>query len=381
MFWDSVAKQRHNKELGIEDYSGYIPMFFPWYKFPEYKMDPPDPRLITLQCDKEERYGDEKSLVELYKYDMAQVYWRRLKVDEFKGDLGQFAEKYPANAEEAFQSSGRPVFSPAAVKRQEQVCGKGMRYLYNDKGERFVVEQFLDSWHILHTPQPDHQYCIGVDTCEGKLSDLNDSKSKADYHGVAIFDRTTRQFVAIYRGTCEQVTLGEQVYLAGQEYNDAWIAPELPNGSVLLQYLKEKEYPSIYQRQKGLESDNTEDSDLLGWRTTTVTRPYLVNNMIGVMRDGDVQFGFQEIIDEMKTFIYDKNGKPIHMAGRHDDLLFGCMIAIQIHLEMPYNPMPYAFNNTASDDYEIGDPRMLCQAGVFDTWKPGDDEDDAEYTE
>jgi hypothetical protein len=104
--------------------------------------------------------------------------------------------------------------------------------------------------------------------------------------------------------------------------------------------------------------------------------------MIGVMRDGDVQFGFKEIIDEMRTFVYDKNGKPGHMAGRHDDLLFGCMIAIQQHLEMPYNPVPYAYSSTDSDNYDIGDPRSLCRVGAFDTWKPGDDEEgEAEYTE
>jgi len=357
-------------------------MFFPWYKFPEYTMPVPDSRLITLQTDKDERYGDEKGLVQEYKYTSGQVYWRRLKVDEFKGDLGQFAEKYPANAEEAFQSSGRPVFSPAAVKRQESMCMKGSYYLYDDEGVRFGVEQTMDSWHIIHTPEPDHQYCIGVDTCEGRLSDANDAKSKPDYHGVAVFDRTTRQFVAVYRGSCEQVTLGEQVYHAGIEYNNAWIAPELPNGSVVLNYLKDNTYPSIYQRQKGTESDNTTDSDLLGWRTTVVTRPYLVNNMIGVMRDGDVIFGFKEIINEMRTFVYDKNGKPGHMSGRHDDLLFGCMIAIQQHLEMPYNPTPYAYSSTDSDNYDIGDPRSLCRVGAFDTWKPGDEKDaEMEYTE
>lgn len=380
MFWDAVAKQRHNKEVGIEDYSGYIPMFFPWYKFPEYTMEVPDARSIIIQTDKEERYGDEKSLIDEYKYDLGQIYWRRLKIDELKGDLGQFAEKYPANAEEAFQSSGRPVFNPAAVKRQEAMCGIGLRFLYDDDSERFGVEQIMDSWHILHPPEPDHQYCIGVDTCEGRLSDINDSKSKPDYHGVAIFDRTTRRFAAIYRGSCEQITLGEQVYRAGMEYNEAWIAPELPNGSVVLNYLKENNYPSIYQRQKGTESAVTEDSDLLGWRTTVVTRPYLVNNMIGVMRDGDVQLGFKEITDEMKTFVWDKNGKPIHMAGRHDDLLFGCMIAIQVHLEMPYNPIPYAFSSTDSEIYEIGNPMSLCHSGAFDRWSP-DNEEEQEYTE
>ena len=180
----------------------------------------------------------------------------------------------------------------------------------------------------------------------------------------------------MYRGSCEQVTLGEQVYRAGVEYNNAWIAPELPNGSVVLNYLKQNDYPSIYQRQKGTESQNTEDSDLLGWRTTVVTRPYLVNNMIGVMRDGDVQIAFKEICTEMKTFVWDKNGKPIHMAGRHDDLLFGCMMAIMVDMEMPLNAMPYAFGNTSSDKYEIGNEKMLCRAGAFDNWKPGDEDDD-----
>lgn len=382
MFWEAVKRQKRNKELGIEDYTGYIPMFFPWYRFPEYKAQVPDARVIVLQTDKDDRYGDEKGEIEKYGLDMGQIMYRRLRIDELKGDIGQFNEKYPANALEAFQSSGRPVFRPAIVRRQEQQCNTGRRFLYDEHGDRFEVEQHLDSWHILHEPQPDHQYCMGADTMEGKLTDLNDSKSKADYHGVTIYDRTTNQFVAIYRGTCEQKTLGEQIYWAGVEYNNAWIAPEIPNGQVVLQYLKDKSYPNLYQRKKGAEKADEEDSDFLGWKTTTVTRPYLVNIFIGMMRDGDVGIGFKEIIEEMKTFIYDKNGKPIHMASRHDDLLFAAMIAIIVHLEMPLNPVPYAYDNTASVDYDIGNEKMLCRAGVFDTWKPGDEEDiDELYTE
>jgi hypothetical protein len=164
MFWEAVDRQRHNKEMGIEDYSGYIPMFFPWYKFPEYESPVPNTRIINLENDKDGRYGDEVKQVEDYGLTMEQIYWRRLKIDEMKGDLGQFAEKYPANALEAFQSSGRPVFSPGIVKKQEAQCGIGQRYLYDDQGKRFNVEQTMESWHILHPPEPDHQYCIGADT-------------------------------------------------------------------------------------------------------------------------------------------------------------------------------------------------------------------------
>ena len=50
-------------------------------------------------------------------------------------------------------------------------------------------------------------------------------------------------------------------------------------------------------------------------------------------------------MDEMETFIRDKNGKPVHRPGKHDDLLFALMIALQVHQRCPLSDLPYR------DDY------------------------------
>ena len=44
---------------------------------------------------------------------------------------------------------------------------------------------------------------------------------------------------------------------------------------------------------------------------------------------------FQPILDEMETFIYDKVGKPIHMQGKHDDLIFALGMTIQGDRDCP----------------------------------------------
>ncbi len=182
---------------------------------------------------------------------------------------------------------------------------------------------------------------------EGRVSDVQDVKSDLDCDAVAVLDRTENEIVAIYHGRGSQIDLAEQVLLAAEYYNDAYVAPEIPNSMVILNKLKEVGYNNIYSRQLHDERLEATDSEDLGWRTTQITRSYMVNQFITAMRDNSIKVTFQAVIDEMKTFIRDKTGKQIHMPSKHDDLLFAVMIALQVHLRCP-SLIAYPDSHTAS---------------------------------
>jgi hypothetical protein len=44
-----------------------------------------------------------------------------------------------------------------------------------------------------------------------------------------------------------------------------------------------------------------------------------------------------DTLREMVTFVYDANGRPDAIAGKHDDLLFSDMIANEIRAQQPFS--------------------------------------------
>jgi hypothetical protein len=67
----------------------------------------------------------------------------------------------------------------------------------------------------------------------------------------------------------------------------------------------------------------------------------------------------------MREFIYDKIGKPIHAAGKHDDLIFAAMIALQVHLRSPFKAIPYTYAKTG-EGFVATKEVDLAQAKVID---------------
>ena len=216
---------------------------------------------------------------------------------------------------------------------------------------------------------------------EGRLSDVQDPKSKLDCDGIVIMDRTTdpAEYVAIYHGRGNQDDLADQIELALDFYNDPWVALEIPNSMVVLKRLKEKGYQNIYNRQVHDEQLEPKDSENLGWRTTMITRKYLVDDFITAMRNQSLIVGFQSIVDEMRTFIKDKTGKPIHQIGKKDDILFGGMIALQVHIRCPLNPQPYPDSHTSSG-VEKEKEYSLCFSGAIDDGIEEEDDYEEYYT-
>lgn len=236
-------------------------------------------------------------------------------------------------------------------------------------------------WYMLDVGAGNKEYIIGVDTAEYRLSDQRDPLSTRDYDAAVVLDRSSHQVVAIWHGRGAQVELGVQVLGAAKHYNNAWVVPEIPTGMGVLQVLRDAGYENIYGRQTRQTHYTAEESDELGWRTTAVTRGWLVNDLRSALRANSIILQFAEILDEMRTFRYDKTGKPIHASGRHDDLIFALGLAVQGDLHCPRNISLDVALHTG--DYERHDRRTiadLATVGVLDDFDEADEDDDWEHT-
>lgn len=106
-------------EAGVGD---YIAIFVPWFWDDGYRRVPEEGfKLRVSTIDKDEDMS-EQEYADTYKLDIYQMAWRRNKIEE----LGyvKFKQEYPANATEAFQTTGHDSYIKAidvlrALKRKD----------------------------------------------------------------------------------------------------------------------------------------------------------------------------------------------------------------------------------------------------------------------
>jgi len=91
----------------VDGKNGYVPVFIPWFADPEYRETVPESF---------ERTPEEEDLADLYDLDDGQLMFRRHKIAQNGIDL--FRQEYPSEPEEAFLTTGRPVFNPEQLQEK-----------------------------------------------------------------------------------------------------------------------------------------------------------------------------------------------------------------------------------------------------------------------
>jgi hypothetical protein len=232
----------------------------------------------------------------------------------------KFAQEYGLD----FMSSGRPVFDLVAVKQaRRNILNVG------DKNGDFVVRE-EDGWIIYKDPEPGGLYCSGVDVSEGVQG--------GDYSVITIFDRSNGEEVAFWRGHIPPDLLAQKkIDPMGRRYNNAYTVVEVNNhGLTTLTVLKQLLYPGLYFRPQKYETMGQGMSEKMGWRTTRVTRPILIDEFAEALRDKDLIIHSEDTLGECLTFVYDAaaNMQPVS-SKYHDDCIFSVALALQGFKMMP----------------------------------------------
>lgn len=95
----------------LEEKGEYILIFIPWFWQEEYRRTPPADWEMT---------ADEIKYMELYGLDRAQMYWKHLKELDFKSKW-KFKQEYPANVNEAFQTSTDSYIGSEFIMKARQL--------------------------------------------------------------------------------------------------------------------------------------------------------------------------------------------------------------------------------------------------------------------
>jgi hypothetical protein len=296
----------------------YTPVFIPWFLDDGYVAPVPEGFTRTLS---------EEELVAKYGLTDEQLAWRRLRIAE--NGLDMFKQEYPCHPDEAFLTTGRPVFNSEQLhelkaKAPDVVRRKAL------EGDEFR-EHPRGELHVFKELRPDGVYTIGADVGMGVRN--------GDWSVAQILDENKEQ-VAKWRGQIHPDYFATVLYRLGHHYNMAFIAVESNNHGLLTCHLLAKElgYPNFYQE---VQHDKVTDKETvkLGFSTNVKTKPMIIDELRAAMRESEIKVNDKETLGEMMTFVVTESGKMEAEEGKHDDCVMALAIANHVH-EGSFKPVP-----------------------------------------
>ena len=94
------------------------------------------------------------------------------------------------------------------------------------------------------------------------------------------------------------------------------------HGYGVLAHLRNMQYMNIFA--KGGE---------LGWLTSAVTRPAMIENMVAVLTAEPKLFHSPRLLEECRTFVRHEDGNAAAADGAHDDCVMAMAIALAVRRE------------------------------------------------
>ncbi len=222
--------------------------------------------------------------------DNDQLYWYRRKVATNGLELTR--QEYPCTADEAFITSGRPVFVSETIhemleKAQPPIKRMAVDEFYSEKTKRVecrVVDHPQGELFIYHERDDGGQYWIGADVSVG----IRDVES-GDWCVAQILDSRMRQ-VAVWRGQVTPDHYARVLAALGEYYNMALVAPERNGHGILVcvRLFKDINYPNVFTHIKegGMADKETLE---IGFQTNVGSRPLIIDKLRGYVRERTIE--------------------------------------------------------------------------------------------
>ena len=310
--------------------SVFTSRFFAWFQNPEYATPITDNAFVLD--------ADEAKIAETYDLSNAQMLWRRGKVKELRE---KFAQEYPANADEAFLTSGNPYFDRDYLREIKAAIQTGafppitstVPAQYDNL--RIAQGAGLTVWEL---PTTGKTYVIGADTAEG-LTDSGDH----DFDCADVFDADSWTQVAQLHGKWDTHTYGLMLADLGKWYNTALLGIERNNHghAVINAALYTAKYPEARNSRAGLyfhqEYDETKKPAGMkaGWPTTVKTKYFALDGLATNIHERELHLRSLITVSELLTFVKLPGGKAGGDGSSHDDAVMSCAIASALLTNRP----------------------------------------------
>ena len=220
---------------------------------------------------------------------------------------------------------GKTVFDARAIQERLDKITKPIKrgsFTYDYDGLKISNIKFVNSnegyiniYQVPDSPQITN-YCIGGDTAgEG-----------SDYYTADVLDARTGIQVASMRLQCDPDLYAKQIYCLAKYYKDALVSIEANFDSYPIIELQRLGHSKQYVRVK-LDQYTGKTEKSFGFRTTSLTRPTIISNLIQVVREHTDTINDRETLEELLTIIRNEKGRIEAPEGGHDDQMMSLAIA------------------------------------------------------
>ena len=232
----------------------------------------------------------------------------------------QLHQEYPRSPDEAFIKSGNPVFDVELLNSLPTLePDVGYFHEYADGSQSFIpsADGDLSIWAF---PEPEGIYVVGADVAEGL--------QHGDYSSAHIINAKNGEVVAHWHGHLEPDLFGEHLAILAWWYNGALLGIENNNhGLTSIKAAQRLGYKNLYRTRK-LDRIRADTTEQLGWRTTTTSKPLMIDELVAAVRNEEIVLACEKTIAELRTFVRKSNGR---MTGSpYDDRTISLAVANQM---------------------------------------------------
>ena len=252
---------------------------------------------------------------------------------------------------------GKTVFDARKINARLQTIPKPLKvgyFLYDYDGLTISNirwnpdrDGYIKIYQVPNTPIQT-KYCIGGDTAgEG-----------SDYFTGHVLDAKTGIQVATLKNQFDPDLYTKQMYCLGKYYQDAVIAIEANFDSYPIRELQRLGYNNQYVREQ-LDTYTGKMDKRFGFRTTSLTRPTIISNLIQIVREHTETINDKDTLEELLTIVRNEKGRIEAPEGGHDDQMMGLAIAHEAKsqvsfIQEPINVYPefnFSFEETEIEDF------------------------------
>lgn len=325
----------------------YRPFFVAWYEVDDYKIL--TPKEFRLTDDEKEALD----MVPLLTTD--QLTWRRLKLLEYLTDPEEnfltpeerFKQDFPLTPEQAFRSTGSPVFPMNIISKIIDKLTKFTPPQLQDRIEikATILSQYRHHFKMYSPARKGTQYFIGADVAEGLAN--------GDSSSVFVLDENMNQ-VASWHGKIDPDLFGHLLVDIAKIFNDAFIIPEKNNmGHTTVTTIRNSGYSKIYKEV--IEDKVTKErSTKYGWTTTSKSKMAMLNETVKVVRDESVNIMDVSLARELSSIARGDNG-GVELNSK--DRVVALCLAVIGHKQ--YYVAKTEKNYKSSDRYDLGPKKQL----------------------
>ncbi len=327
----------------------YVPMFFPWYRHPEYHFQ-------TTKNTKLELNAEEKQLFKLMEYEgyseeyiYGSIHWRSWKIlNSFNGDVEEFMEEYPSTPEEAFITSGRPIFSPHRLREcfDEKHGVRG--YCHRDPtGHVVFVPDTSGNLTVYKRPNRDgrgDRYFVAGDPSESIVGD------KAC---IQVINRGSLEQVAVWHGRISPVNFADELMMIGDYYNHCMICPEVEGGGqATMGRILSVGYNNVWLHKT---ADRLRGSfNVFGWSTNYQRKQWCIGFLQRLINDNSILLHDRVTYNQLRNYVQRADGTWGNGDNEsYDDSVMALAIGVTASdREGPFTPESTRLNQTILDIYQ-----------------------------